>query len=98
MKTTCKSFTFTRHAVAQMFDREISISDVKSVIRTGEAIQSYPSDKPYPSYLMLGYVNIRPIHVVIALNHQSGECIIVTAYEPSPGLWTSDFKKKLNGG
>jgi len=81
-----------------MFDRKISISNVKSVARTGEVIQSYPNDKPYPSFLMLGYINKRPLHVVIAQNLHSEECIVVTAYEPSPLLWTSDFKMKLNGG
>lgn len=95
MKIKCVSFTFTRHAVAQMFDRKISTSDVKSVIQTGEVIQSYTEDKPYPSFLMLAYMNKRPIHVVIARNQQTGECIIVTAYEPSPSLWDPDFKNRL---
>jgi len=42
----CESFEFTRHAVQKMFERDISITIVKQVVKKGEVIQSYPNDKP----------------------------------------------------
>jgi len=34
----------------------------------GEEVAAYPDDRPYPSYLVLYYINQRPIHVVVAVN------------------------------
>lgn len=92
--TTCRNFTFTRHAITQMFERSISIEAVKSVVLKGEVIQSYLDDKPYPSFLILGYVDKRPLHVVVANEKSVGECIIVTAYQPSEKVWEDDFKTR----
>ena len=42
---------------------------------------------------MLGWDSERPLHVVAADNDDE-ETIIITAYEPDPMIWESDFKKK----
>ena len=55
-----------RCAINQMFKRDILVEDVKQVIETGEIITEYPNDNPYPSYLVLDYVNLRPLHIVMA--------------------------------
>lgn len=91
---SCKTFTFTRHAIMQMFERDISIKTVKTVVTKGEVIQSYSNDKPYPSSLILGFIKKRPIHVVMAKDDKTGECIIVTAYQPSEKIWKSNFKTR----
>ena len=49
----------------------------------GEVIKEYPADKPYPGFLVLGYMNKRAIHVVVARNDSDSTCIIVTTYHPS---------------
>ncbi len=59
---------FSRHAVSQMFDREISVDDVEKIIAEGEIIESYPDDTPYPSRLILHNLAGRPLHVVLAEN------------------------------
>ena len=91
---SCKTYSFTRHAVLQMFERKISVNDVKSVVKKGEIIQSYPDDKPYPSFLILAHINKRPIHVVLAVDTNVENCTIVTAYEPSSKLWNHNFKTR----
>ncbi|WP_409070398.1 DUF4258 domain-containing protein [Aliifodinibius sp. S!AR15-10] len=53
----CEKFDFTRHAIEQMFTRVISIENVKTVVKHGKKIASYPDDRPYPSYLMLYIIN-----------------------------------------
>lgn len=49
-----KAIYFSEHATVQMFKRNISVNDINFVIKSGEIIKSYPNDKPYPSFLMLG--------------------------------------------
>jgi hypothetical protein len=38
-----------------MFQRGISMEGVKLALTTGEIIEEYPDDKPYPSRLVLGW-------------------------------------------
>jgi len=90
----CESFEFTRHAVQKMFERDISITIVKQVVKKGEVIQSYPNDKPYPSFLMLCVINKRPVHTVLAKDAANKKCIIITVYEPSTELWSNGFRTK----
>jgi len=58
------------HALQHMVEREIPEEAVAEVISRGKVIESYPEDSPYPSRLLLGWVNMgdraRPIHVVAA--------------------------------
>ena len=84
---------FRVHAIQKMFEREITTDDVKYVIDEGEVIREYLDDKPFPSRLMLGWRGKRPIHVVAA-DDDHDQTIIVTAYEPDPQLWESDFRSK----
>ena len=62
--------------------------------RASEVIENYPDDNPYPSRLLLGWCQERPLHVVVAENAQDDEWIIITAYEPDPAQWDADFKRR----
>lgn len=77
-----------------MFQRRITVEDVRWVVENGETIEEYTDDKPYPSRLILGRVLGRAIHVVIAGDSRPGPMIVVTVYEPDPSLWTADFTKR----
>ncbi len=89
-----KDFFFSNHAVKQMFARNIGVEDVKSVIEIGEIIKDYPDDKPYPSCLVYGEVNNRPLHVVYSYIEQNNQIIIITAYEPGLDIWENNFKTR----
>ena len=91
-----KQIIFSGHAVRQMFHRGIRNEDILKVIRDGQVIVDYPDDKPYPSFLMLGFVNNRPIHVVFVLDKENQIGIVITVYVPDPKLWTGDFKSRKN--
>jgi hypothetical protein len=82
---------YRQHAIRRMFEREISADDVLSILRNGQTIESYPDDKPYPSRLILGTRESRPMHVVIADNLADDTKIVITVYEPDPVLWNDDF-------
>lgn len=76
-----------------MFERGISDQDIRTVLLTSEVIADYPNDAPYPSQLILGWINGSPIHVLTA-NAEDGQVIIITAYQPDPKLWENNFKRK----
>jgi hypothetical protein len=91
----CKKIMIGEHSFRRMFDREISPEDVLETVRKGEIIKEYPDDKPYPSFLILSFVNGRPVHVVVARNAEDEFCFVVTVYEPDKTMWSNDFKTKL---
>jgi hypothetical protein len=75
-----------------MYQRNISAHEVRHAIDTGETVEDYPDDTPYPSRLVLGWSDRRPIHVVVADNVDEQENVVITAYEPDPSEWEPDFK------
>ncbi len=91
----CSKFVFSSHAVNAMISRNIAADDVIAVIEFGEVIADYPGDKPYPSKLLLNFIDGTPIHVVVAQNISSDECIVITCYLPDATLWDKDFKTKI---
>ena len=87
-------FIFRLHAIRRMFERKINEADIKKIVQTGEVIEDYPTDTPYPSKLMLGWCRARPLHIVVAENKIDKEIIIVTVYEPSLNFWDADCKRR----
>ena len=85
---------FRVHAVQRMFARSISVQDVRHVLATGETVENYPDDHPYPSRLILGWCGSRPLHVVAAHNAAAQETMVITAYEPNVDLWEPDFRRR----
>jgi hypothetical protein len=62
----CAELTFIAHSLTAMINRGITVDEVTEVVIGGEPIMVYDNDKPYPSKLLLKFVNSRPVHVVIA--------------------------------
>ena len=91
----CNKLVFSEHIISQMFKRNISVDDIIAILEDGEIIMTYPDDKPYPSYLILGFRNKRPLHLVVAKYNQTDHCIMVTVYEPDKKSWSLDFKFKI---
>jgi len=85
---------FSAHAVQRIFERSLRKGDVVEVIRNGEKIADYLDDSPYPICLILGFVQGRPMHVVLANNSEDDTGIVVTAYEPDSELWDDNFKNR----
>lgn len=90
----CESVVFSGHAVRRMFERSVTQSAVVAVVATGDIVTEYPEDSPYPSRLLFGYADGRPLHVVVAHDISSGLCIVITVYEPTVGQWGPDFKTR----
>jgi hypothetical protein len=90
----CHEVVFSRHAILRMFERGILPKDVRAVLVAGEVIAEYPDDKPYPSRLMVCFIDNRPIHVVVAIDAAAERCEIITTYVPDAEKWGEDFKSR----
>jgi hypothetical protein len=90
----CDEVLFSAHAIMRMFERAVRREDVTSAILSGETIAEYADDQPYPSYLLLWFVNQQPLHVVVARDEASYSCYIVTVYVPDRAAWELDFKTR----
>ncbi|RUQ37835.1 MAG: DUF4258 domain-containing protein [Candidatus Competibacteraceae bacterium] len=84
---------FREHALLRMAERGISRQAVQATLEQGEVIRHYPEDTPYPSRLLLHWIDGQPLHVVAAPASDDTE-IIITVYRPDPALWEPDFKRK----
>ena len=79
------------HMLLRMTQRHISYIEIKEVIMRGEIIEDYPDDYPYPSCLIFGYtVKNRVIHTVVGVG--DSKLWLITAYEPDPKQWSTDFR------
>jgi hypothetical protein len=84
-----------RHAAERMGARGISRERVVSTLLSGEVVEEYPDDKPFPAMLVLGGVaEKRPVHVVAAFERDAGKVYIITVYEPSHEKFESDWKTR----
>ena len=87
-----------KHALERMLEREISRDMVKQALLTGEIIEDYSDQKPYPGALFLGWVHGKPLHVVIAFDEFSGFCFIITTYEPDLEHFEEDYRTRRRYG
>ena len=85
---------FRVHAIQRMFQRGISMDEVRQVVENGETIGSYPDDTPNPSRLILGRDNSRVLHVVAADDEKAAQTFLMSLYEPSPTLWNQEFRRR----
>ena len=51
---------WSKHTLARLILRNIPQSAVRETILTGEVIEDYPQDKPFPSCLVLAWVDGAP--------------------------------------
>lgn len=86
-------YIYRVHAIERMFQRDIYEYQVEEVVEHGEVIERYIDDKPYPSFLVLGYVDSVALHVVYAKDDESN-IIVITAYRPNLNKWQNDFKTR----
>ena len=84
----------TPHARRRMLERDIRIAEVLSVLEHGEIIEDYPDDTPFPSRLLCGWYDRRPLHVVAARDTESGREIIISVYEPDRSRWDASFTRR----
>ena len=75
-----------------MNQRNILMKDIKQAINNGKIIEYYFKDYPYPSCLILGYINNRVLHIVCGISENIVH--IITAYYPEISKWEKDMKTR----
>lgn len=87
----------SEHASNRCMQREITQKDVRNCIMTGEIIEQYPDDFPWPSCLIAGHdIKGRIIHVVASDNGSYSK--IITSYIPNTEIFESDLKTRIKRG
>ena len=85
---TDETIILTEHLLTRMRQRSIRLQDIKSALMSGEIIEQYPDDYPFPSCL----VAAENIHIVCSIDEKG--LYIITAYRPSPDQWEANGKKR----
>jgi len=88
----CKDFEYSNHCLLRIIERDINVDDIESVLKKGEIIKEYLDDEPYPSFLVLGFVDKKALHVVTAVYDET--CIVITAYWADEEIWADGFRTK----
>lgn len=83
----------TIHAQERLRQRGIKAKDIRNCIMTGEIIEQYPDDFPFPSCLIFGYTADGKILHVVASDEGTGSRII-TAYFPDNIKFEDDLKTR----
>jgi len=89
-----KRIEWRKHSLQRLAERGIHQKDVLEVILSGELIEDYPDDNPYPSALFLAFIMDRPLHVVAAYDGTDHRAYIITAYQPSLEFFEEDYKTR----
>ena len=84
----------TAHALHRMVERNISKQEIVDAGASAIEIEDYPTDKYYPSCLLMGFTtDRRPLHLHISRVESAGVRLI-TIYEPNERDWNEGFTKR----
>jgi hypothetical protein len=83
----------TAHAAERFRQRGIRVKSIRNAVKTGEIIEQYPDDFPFPSCLLLGKTeDDQWIHVV--MSEEGSSTRIITAYYPDSDKWSEDYRTR----
>lgn len=84
----------TAHAAERFRLRNIKAKDIRTAVATGEIIEQYPCDYPYPSCLILGVTKDNRYIIHVVMSDEGSASRIITAYFPDPAKWSNDYKTR----
>ena len=85
----------TAHADSRMDERNINLTELIRVADRGETIETYPArESSLPCELVLGWIDGRPIHVLLGYNSDEREYRVITLYEPDLANWYLGFRRR----
>lgn len=78
----------TDHADEEARADKLTLDEILASTVSGEIIEDYPTDRPFPSCLVLGMgLDNSPVHSVWAYNESNGWAVLITVYRPDPKRW-----------
>lgn len=83
------------HADEESEGDDLTFDEIYFSVLHGEIIESYLTDKPYPSCLIFGKTfGGDPVHSVWAYNEENRWAVLVTVYRPDPTRWINWRERK----
>jgi len=84
------------HGFRELAADDILLDEIIAGVTAPIAIEEYPEAFKGPSVLVLQQDRSgRPLHIVWGIpKGQDGPATIVTAYQPSPTRWSTDFMRR----
>ena len=87
------SVFITNHAMERCRERGILVKDIVNAVMTGEIIENYPDDFPFPSCLVCGMASNGSI-IHICMNDEGESSKVITSYYPTSDKWNDDLKTR----
>ncbi len=84
----------TIHSFKRIVERNISKREIAEAAWNAVVIEDYPTDKYYPSCLLLGFTMAgRPLHLQPS-RMDGDEVRLVTLYEPNDDEWVDNYSRR----
>jgi hypothetical protein len=93
-----KSFAYPVVLTDHVFDKvraiDLTLVEFEALLDGGEIIEerSFSAEELKEVVLLLEWV--RPLHLVVVVDHRQREERILTLYEPDPERWTPDYRSR----
>ncbi|MFP4687237.1 MAG: DUF4258 domain-containing protein [bacterium] len=85
----------TDHADEEAVADDLTLDEIFYSVHTGEIIENYPNDFPFPSCLVFGKnKKSKMIHSVWGYNTERQISILITVYTPDPKKWIDGKRRR----
>ena len=91
-----ESIEYSLHGAERRVEHDYTHAHVRAALRDGEIIEQYEDTGRGPSYLLLHWIDNRPLHVVAADKAKEEKTVVVTLYDPQTRAdkWTDDYRRR----
>jgi hypothetical protein len=89
-------YRVSRHGYRELAADDILLDEVLVGIESAVVVEDYPESRKEPSVLVLQRDRSGlPVHVMWGVPKIDGSpAVLITAYRPTPELWSPDFMKR----